>query len=371
MLPAQRHSQILREIDIRGGVSAAEFAARVGASGMTIRRDLALLESQGLVERVHGGAVKPRRHGASASARRLTPLATLGMVVPSANYYYPEIIRGAKAAAAEAGARLVLGVSEYSSEFEREQISRLATNGVDGMLVTPSRSFHAEPATFEALRDVSVPVVVVERALDSAASLGALSTVRSDHAHGAELAVAHLIAEGCRRIALARRRSPTAPFVREGYRRALAADDPARAPIEFELPAREASIASLRKHLNELLDACLDQRVDAIVVLPDEVAISLLEVAGDRGIVVPRDLALVAYDDEVASLASVPLTAVAPPKFQVGHLAARTCMDQVLASARGSSAEALPRVELLPALKTRESSRREHAPAALSVDGER
>lgn len=358
MLRSQRHSQILREIDLRGGLNVADFSQRVGASGMTIRRDLALLEEQGLVERVHGGAVKPRPHGASGAARRLTPLVTLGMVVPSANYYYPEIIRGAKAAAAEAGARLVLGVSEYSPDFERQQISRLVTNKVDGILATPSRSFQADPATFEALRDVTVPVVVVERAVDSAASYASLGAVRSNHAHGAALAVAHLVAEGHQRIALARRESPTAPLVQEGYRQALAAGDSGRTPIEFELPPSEASIETLRQHLDKLLDTCRDHAVDALIVLPDEVAISLLEVAGDRGIAVPDDLALVAYDDEVASLASVPLTAVAPPKFQVGYLAARTCIDQILASARGSAPEAHARVELLPVLNVRESSRR-------------
>ncbi|MEU4361496.1 substrate-binding domain-containing protein [Promicromonospora sp. NPDC023987] len=357
MLRSQRHSQILHEIDLKGGLNVAEFSRRIGASGMTIRRDLALLEEQGLVERVHGGAVKPRRHGASATARRLTPLATLGMVVPSANYYFPEIIRGAKAAVAEAGARLVLGISEYSPDFEREQIARLVTNKVDGILATPSRSFHSDPATFEALREVNVPVVVVERAVDSTASYATLGAVRSNHAHGAALAVAHLMAQGHQRIALARRESPTAPLVQEGYRHALAAGDSKRTPIEFELPPSETPIGTLRQRLDELLDACRDRAVDALIVLPDEVAISLLELAGDRGIAVPDDLALVAYDDEVASLASVPLTAVAPPKFQVGYLAARTCIDQILASARGSAPEVLARVELLPVLNERESSR--------------
>ncbi|MBO0610361.1 DeoR/GlpR family transcriptional regulator [Myceligenerans salitolerans] len=359
MLQPQRHSQILHEIELRGSLNVAEFSERVGVSGMTIRRDLVLLEEQGLVERVHGGAVRPRRHGASATARMLTPLATLGMVVPSAGYYFPEIIRGAKAAVAEAGARLVLGISEYSPDLERSQVSRLANNKVDGILVTPSRSFEADPSTFEALLDVKVPVVVVERALDSTASFATLSTVRSNHAHGAELAVAHLLAEGRQRVALARRPSPTAPLVQEGYRRALAASGSGHVPIEFELPPREAPVATLRRHLEELLDTCRDSVVDALIVLPDEVAISLLEVAEDRGIAVPEDLALVAYDDEVASIASVPLTAVAPPKFQVGYFAARTCLDQVLASARGSAHEAFARVELFPVLSERESSRRD------------
>ncbi|WP_460753964.1 substrate-binding domain-containing protein [Myceligenerans cantabricum] len=351
-----RHSQILREVEVRGGVNVAELSRRWGISGMTVRRDLAFLEEQGLVERVHGGAVRPRRRGAVSTSRRLTPLATLGMVVPSATYYYPEVIRGAKAAVAEAECRLVLGISEYSPDIERKQISRLVAHRVDGVLVTPSLPFHREPTTFETLRDVGIPAVVVERAVDSRASLAALGAVRSNHAHGAELAVAHLMAEGHRRIGLVLRENPTAGPVKEGYRRALTAGEGRRAPIEFELPPREAPIATLRRALDGILNACRDGVADALIVLPDEVAISLLELAEDRGIVVPDDLALVAYDDEVASLASVPLTAVAPPKYRVGYLAARMCVEQFLAAGRGSASESFARIDLLPVLNARASS---------------
>ena len=135
MLQPERHSKILSEIEVRGSVSAAEFACRVGVSGMTIRRDLALLAEQGLIERVHGGATRTRRHAGTDSPRRLTPLMTLGMIVPSASYYFPEIIRGAKTAAGELGARLILGISGYSFAMEREQIARLAINRVDGILM--------------------------------------------------------------------------------------------------------------------------------------------------------------------------------------------------------------------------------------------
>ena len=36
------------------------------------------------------------------------------MIVPTARYYFPGIIRGAETAAQELGVRLVLGVSNYS-----------------------------------------------------------------------------------------------------------------------------------------------------------------------------------------------------------------------------------------------------------------
>ena len=56
--PAQaRLKGILTHLNAGGTVSVSQLAARFGVSDMTIRRDLTELERDGLLERVHGGAV--------------------------------------------------------------------------------------------------------------------------------------------------------------------------------------------------------------------------------------------------------------------------------------------------------------------------
>lgn len=56
--PAQaRLAAILERLNQGGSVSVAGIAQEFGVSDMTVRRDLAELEGQGLLERVHGGAV--------------------------------------------------------------------------------------------------------------------------------------------------------------------------------------------------------------------------------------------------------------------------------------------------------------------------
>lgn len=61
--PAQaRLAAILDRLNQGGSVSVAEIAQEFGVSDMTVRRDLAELEGQGLLERVHGGAVS-LQHG--------------------------------------------------------------------------------------------------------------------------------------------------------------------------------------------------------------------------------------------------------------------------------------------------------------------
>jgi DeoR/GlpR family transcriptional regulator of sugar metabolism len=55
---ADRHRRIVDRLDADGRVEVGELSGRFGVAQETIRRDLRLLEAQGLLERVHGGAVK-------------------------------------------------------------------------------------------------------------------------------------------------------------------------------------------------------------------------------------------------------------------------------------------------------------------------
>jgi DeoR/GlpR family transcriptional regulator of sugar metabolism len=56
MLAQQRHARILHEVQARGTVHVHDLAELLDVSAMTVRRDLAELDEQGLLNRVHGGA---------------------------------------------------------------------------------------------------------------------------------------------------------------------------------------------------------------------------------------------------------------------------------------------------------------------------
>jgi DeoR/GlpR family transcriptional regulator of sugar metabolism len=63
VLAKRRQSVILTEIRRSGSVRVGELSSRFGVSDMTIRRDLTELARQGLVEKVHGGALLCGRPG--------------------------------------------------------------------------------------------------------------------------------------------------------------------------------------------------------------------------------------------------------------------------------------------------------------------
>jgi DeoR/GlpR family transcriptional regulator of sugar metabolism len=91
LLARQRHAYILDRVRADGGVRVADLVRELGVSDMTVRRDLEVLDEQGLVEKVHGGA----------TAVEQSALFEPGFSAKS------ELQRDAKQAIAEAAARLV------------------------------------------------------------------------------------------------------------------------------------------------------------------------------------------------------------------------------------------------------------------------
>ena len=62
MLARHRQSLILQAVRSDGSARVSDLTQQLGVSDMTIRRDLEVLARDGLVEKVHGGAVLPGSH---------------------------------------------------------------------------------------------------------------------------------------------------------------------------------------------------------------------------------------------------------------------------------------------------------------------
>ena len=76
MLARQRQEHILERVATTGGIRVADVVEELGISEMTVRRDITELVTQGLVERVHGGAVAA---GPTTLEPRFTAKSTLNL----------------------------------------------------------------------------------------------------------------------------------------------------------------------------------------------------------------------------------------------------------------------------------------------------
>ncbi|WP_406176783.1 substrate-binding domain-containing protein [Streptomyces sp. NBC_00996] len=349
----QRHERVLELVRERGSLRVADLAAELGVSAVTLRRDVEALAAQGRVQRLHGAVVWPGDAAAEAQSRQESAEgAVIGMIVPTTNNIFGDIVRGSREAVAAQGGRLILGMTGYVDSEDAVQAEHLIAGGAEGLLVAPSW-FGGVPMGGQEkwLLDCAVPTVLVERSAPAGNPAAGLDRVRTDRAHGAAVAVGHFASLGHRRITAVLQEGPHAAQISAGYLAAvqsLGLDVDSGAPSVREHGDYEASI-------DYLVEAVEKRAVTAALVHSDEDAIVLVPKLQARGVRVPEDLALIAYDDEVAGLSDVPLTAIAPPKRSVGELAAKLLLQRLAERASGQRPAPRQHLELLPELRIRSS----------------
>ncbi|GGT14353.1 LacI family transcriptional regulator [Streptomyces tanashiensis] len=341
----ERRARILDVVRELGAVRVVDLAERLGFPAVTVRRDVATLSDMGLVQRSHGSVSMPPSGSSAAPALRPR---VVGMLVPTVGSYFDEVIAGARSAAAGTGARLVLGVAAYGASDDRAQVEQLMQSDVDGLLITPDWTVDAHSEGCAWLRDLPVPVVLVERRAAAGSACAELDGVSSDHRHGVLLALRHLASSGHGSVLLAARTDTwTAHQVRAGYEEGVRLLGLEPQPV-IDIPHPGADPDSVAARIAEGAAA----GVRAVLVHNDRDAIQLTPLLRTRGLDVPEDVVLVSYDDVFAALAAPPLTAVAPPKRAVGAAA----LDLLLHRLDGGSSLPTHHVELLPELKIRASS---------------
>ena len=125
MLTKERQQQILSYLSQHNTVTVQELSARLYASSSTIRRDLSELEEQGILKRVHGGAVltagstfdtpaQLRKTQQLAEKFKIAELASR-FLRPSSTYFFDS---------SSTSAVLASRLTEYPDV-------KIATNGVD------------------------------------------------------------------------------------------------------------------------------------------------------------------------------------------------------------------------------------------------
>jgi DNA-binding LacI/PurR family transcriptional regulator len=353
-----RRRRILAVVQARGAARVHDLASELEVSVVTVRRDVEELAREGKLRRGHGVArslVPVEEESAPAEVAERS--GTVALVVPERHAYLYEAVHGARAVLEAAGMRVVLHIAPQVQGAERPIVERVADD-VDGLLIAPRwRTTAAEEADYGWLAEAGVPTVIMERRPRPGSALHAVDSVCSDHWYGMHLAVEHLVSLGHRRIVLAARNdSPTARTLRKAFAEIAAAspgiDDwtivlsaPDAGPDPDDRSAAPVALAELVR-AREATAAVLHGDVDALM---------LVQQLADEGVRVPEDCSVVAYDDVVAALGSTPLTAVAPPKDEVGRVAAELLLRR-LAEPR-SSGNRPRRMELLPELKVRGSTK--------------
>ncbi len=351
-----RRAHILDALARDGVLRSSQLIEELGVTAVTLRRDLAQLEHEGLLSRVHGGAVPVEGADAAPSGvRDAVPPGSRGAIavlVPSLSFYWPTVVRGIEAEARRQGFRVLLRGASYELQDERPALERLVGGEhVRGLIVAPNTDMPHAQEVVQWLAECGVPSVLAERDAFVLPGREPAESVTSDHALGAMLAARHLAALGHRKVGLViSRSSPTSRKIEAGWD-AACRELGITAAEHFEHLLPERTSPDFSDTVNAALDTAVATGTTGLLVHSDPEAMAFVDLALNRGISVPDDLSLIAYDDEVAELFSPALTAVSPPRLSVGEAAADLLIRRLADPGRPTR-----RVILSPTLNVREST---------------
>jgi DNA-binding LacI/PurR family transcriptional regulator len=235
----------------------------------------------------------------------------IGLVIADVtNPFYGEIIKGAYAAANEAGCQLVLLHTNESPEVERQTIERELAR-VDGFVIASSRMNDS------ALRMISKqkPVVLLNRIIPEACC------VANDNERGIRRAAEHLGVLGHKQIVYVA--GPEMSWS-DGMRWRALLD----AVTELDLDARRigpneptvlAGLSAARR--------VAELATTAVLAYNDLLAIGIMNGLRKLGVAVPDDVSVVGFDNIIYDEMVAPtLTTIASPLYRMGFTGVQNCV---------------------------------------------
>ncbi|MFD9907570.1 LacI family DNA-binding transcriptional regulator [Streptomyces sp. NPDC059063] len=306
-------------------VGIKDVAARAGVSVATVSRVLNghASVSPGARTRVLD-AVEALGYRPNTLARslRTDQTRTLGLIISDVlNPYFTELARSVEEEARALGYSIIFGNADERPEIQDHHIRTLLDRRIDGLLVSPTDG--GSPLILDAAR-AGTPMVFVDRWIPGVD----VPVVRADGRAAVRDLVAHLHGLGHRRLAIIA--GPAATTT--GSERVEAFRD-ALAEYGIELPAAyvgqgDFQAASGRRATERFLD--LPEPPDVVFAADNLMALGALDAIRARGLRVPDDIALAAFDDIPWFVhTDPPVTAVAQPTGELGRAAVRALTDRI------------------------------------------
>jgi LacI family transcriptional regulator len=273
----------------------------------------------------------------------------LGIVVPDITIaFYPRLIRGAEAAARDAGYFLTVLDSENDYRREGAMLALLHSQRSEGTLLVAAGGHKWTKEASEQLQS-SAPLVCVDRLPEGLTA----DSVCVDDAAAARMAVVHLLQMGHRNIAVL-----TGPLTLRneqerlrGYKHALQ---------QFGIPVNPELIWTSSFHQSDVDRLCQRgllssaKRPTALFTTNGAVGMGALKSIYALGLQTPADIAFVTFDELMSEDFFRPgITTVLQPAYDIGSRATQVLLKRIRGGGDGAKLES---VRLPATLIVRESS---------------
>ena len=254
------------------------------------------------------------RPNANALSLRTGRRMAISLIVPDiVNPFFAQLARGAEDAASERGFQVYLCNTDLRPEREAEHLSRALARVVDGVVLAATTTSPESRRAVTRLVEEGVPLILVDEMVPG---LG-VGGVFADNVDGGRLAAEHLLAVGCRTIAVINgpEELPSAQQRQAGFERALAiVGESVPAIRQRSVPYR---IDEGERATAEILD--VEPAIDGLFAADDLLAIGAIRAIHERGLRVPDDVAVCGFDDiSWMEMVTPSLTTVSQPIEEIG-----------------------------------------------------
>ena len=338
----------------------ADVARRAGVGNATVSRALNGGKNVGTEKMARIlAAVEDLNYRPNRVARLLRGASSgiIGMVVPSiSDLFYSHCAESVEAVVREHNALLVVVATHDEVAAISQTVQNLMLHQIDGLVMACPKA--PDQRVINLLREAKIPVVAIDGPLTE---VGCPSVLCANF-DGAVMATEHLLEHGYRKV-ISVQIKPELYTMRErlrGYRSAIKAAG--RNIYEETITDQASAIEVLRRY-------CGRKNPPGIFAANNLTARYLCEAVHILGLSIPRELALLSFDDfDLAETLTPPMSVVRQPLEQIGRTAARLLFEQKADSDAGSKSRSDQRIFLSPQLILRQScgcAHRKRTPSAV------
>ena len=249
---------------------------------------------------------------------------TIGIVVPRiSRHFFSSVIQGVEETAYLAGYSVFICQSLEQLEREKNILETLTANRVDGVLLSISMET-TDYTHINSLKSRGIPLVFFDRHCNVSGN----SNVLIDDYKGGFDATQHLISNGCKNIIHFSGPQELEIYKNrfKGYKEALRKNKiPFRA--EYVISSRlmeHDGVANTKQLLTDNLN------FDAIFSANDVAAIGAIKYLNEKGIKIPKEVAIVGFSNEPISTVIKPtLTTINQPGFEMGKRATHLLLKHI------------------------------------------
>lgn len=261
-----------------------------------------------------------------AAALRNGKSNVIGIIVPTADRsFFSSVVRGIEEIANAANYNVMICQTYDRYIKEVATVEAMLNARVDGIIASIAKETENFDH-FRKLKEKGIPLVLFDRANDELE----VSNVIIDDYLGAYKAVEHLIQQGCRRIAHFTSFKNVSIY-RERYRGYREALETHKIPFDETLVIEsQLQLEDGRNSMEQLL--LVDKPPDGLFSSSDYSAMGALQILKERGIMAPKQVAIVGFSNEPFTSFSEPtITTVDQHSMRMGNAAAEIFLEQILA----------------------------------------